>query len=220
MPFVSERWPGGMLTNFQTVRSRLKRLEELETMEEEGTISRYSKKMISSMRREKRKILRNLDGVRTMTELPAAILVVDPRHELIAVKESKTLSIPSVAVIDTDCNPELVDIPVPANDDAFRSVQMVLASLTEAVGEGVAAWREKMELARKLEEQKEEAARKIKEARELARRQAQAAKAEKASKPEKQELPKEPASGEGADKSAQDGVSPTPAGESTSPGSS
>jgi small subunit ribosomal protein S2 len=217
MPFVSERWPGGMLTNFQTVRSRLKRLEELETLEADGTINRYSKKMISSMRREKRKILRNLDGVRTMTELPAAVLVVDPRHELIAVKESRTLNIPTVAVIDTDCNPELVDIPVPANDDAFRSVQMILTSLAESIGEGAAMWEEKLAVARKLEEQKEEAARKIKEARELARRQAQAAKAEKAAKPEP---PKKPTSSEGADKPAQEEQPAAPAGESTAPGSS
>ena len=177
MPYVSERWPGGMLTNFRTVRGRLKRLEELEQLETDGTISRYGKKMISAMRREKRKILRNLDGVRAMTELPAALLVVDPRAELIAVKEARILGIPTVAVIDTDCDPGLVDIPVPANDDAFRSVQIILACLTEAVQEGSAAYQEKVAIAQKMEEQKEEAARKAKEARESARKAAQAAQA-------------------------------------------
>ncbi|MCZ6602525.1 MAG: 30S ribosomal protein S2 [Planctomycetota bacterium] len=174
MPYVSERWPGGMLTNFQTVRSRLKRLEELEQMEEDGTINRYSKKMISSMRREKRKIMRNLDGVRKMTELPAAVLIVDPRSEMIAVKEARILDIPTVAIIDTDCDPELVDIPVPANDDAFRSVQVILASLTEGIEQGVVKWKEKARIAEKMEAQKEDAARKAKEAREVERKKAAA----------------------------------------------
>ncbi|MCZ6689241.1 MAG: 30S ribosomal protein S2 [Planctomycetota bacterium] len=174
MPYVSERWPGGMLTNFQTVRSRLKRLEELEQMEEDGTINRYSKKMISSMRREKRKIMRNLDGVRNMTELPAAVLIVDPRSEMIAVKEARILNIPTVAIIDTDCDPELVDIPVPANDDAFRSVQVILASLTEGIEQGVVKWKEKARIAEKMEAQKEDAARKAKEAREVERKKAAA----------------------------------------------
>ena len=170
MPYVSERWPGGMLTNFRTVRGRLQRLEELERMEEDGSIVRYGKKMMASMRREKRKILRNLDGVRTMTTLPAAILVVDPRHEIIAVREARTLRIPSVAIIDTDCNPELVDIPVPANDDAFRSVQIILENLTEAVEQGAKVHQERLEIARKMDLQKEEAARKAKEAREAAKK--------------------------------------------------
>ena len=191
MPYVSERWPGGMLTNFRTVRGRLKRLEELEQMEEDGTISRYGKKMISSMRREKRKILRNLDGVRTMTEIPAALLVVDPRSELIAIKEARILGIPTVAVIDTDCDPGLVDIPVPANDDAFRSVQIILNNLTESIQEGMVIQEEKLAIARKMEEQKEEAARKAKEAREVARKKAlaaqAAAKAAAAAKAEKAE---------------------------------
>ena len=216
MPYVSERWPGGMLTNFRTVRGRLARLEELERMEDDGTISRYGKKMISTMRREKRKILRNLDGVRTMTELPAAILVVDPRHELIAIKEARILRIPTVAIIDTDCDPGLVDIPVPANDDAFRSVQIILANLTEAIEKGAKEHLEKVEIARKVEEQKEEATRKAKEAREAARKKASAAAVAAPSVPQPEKSAPEGKGGE----AAKEEVPAAPAGEAPASGAS
>ena len=136
MPSVSERWLGGMLTNYRTVRSRLARLEEIELMEKTGEIERFSKKMISAFVREKRKLLRNLEGVRTLNRLPVALVIVDPKHEEIAVKEALKLKIPVVALIDTDSDPDRIDFPIPCNDDAMRSIQMLLVELGEAVTEG------------------------------------------------------------------------------------
>ena len=136
MPGVSERWLGGTLTNYATIRSRLARLEEIESMEKTGEIERFSKKMISALMREKRKLLRNLEGIRTLNRMPAALVVVDPGHEEIAVKEGHKLDIPVIALIDTDSDPTLVDIPIPCNDDAMRSVQILLAELGAAVKEG------------------------------------------------------------------------------------
>lgn len=145
MPYVSERWLGGTLTNFQTVLSRLGRLEELERMETDGTFERLSKKEVSSLRRELRKVRRNLGGLRNMKRLPGALLVVDPRHERIAVKEAVKLGIPIVALADTDSNPEPLDIVIPGNDDALRSVGLIVRLLADAVAEGVAARRAPVE---------------------------------------------------------------------------
>jgi small subunit ribosomal protein S2 len=138
MPFVSERWLGGMLTNFRTIRERLKYLEQLETLEKTGEINSYSKKMISKLNREKRKIGRNLNGVRTMSRLPGALFVVDPRREDIAIKEAQRLGIPTVALMDTDSDPDQVDIVVPGNDDAMRSIEIVLGQMADGVAEGLA----------------------------------------------------------------------------------
>jgi len=139
MHYVTERWLGGTLTNFKTIRSRLHRLVELEQMEADGTISQFSKKVISSLTRQRRKIKRNLDGLRTMDRLPAVMVVVDPRREYTAVREANKLGIPVVGVIDTDCDPDVVDIPIPANDDAMRSVEIVVHKLANAVLEGASA---------------------------------------------------------------------------------
>lgn len=136
MPGVSERWLGGTLTNYATIRSRLNRLEEIESMEKTGEIERYSKKMISAIMREKRKLLRNLEGIRTLHRLPAAVVVVDPHYEDIAVKEARKLHIPVVGLVDTDSDPEAVDIAIPCNDDAMRSIQALLTELAAAVKDG------------------------------------------------------------------------------------
>jgi small subunit ribosomal protein S2 len=141
-PFVNERWLGGTLTNFTTIRSRLKRLEELEKLESEGTLQLYSKKHQSRLVRELRRIKKNLDGIRTLERLPGALVVIDPRKEYIAVKEANKLGIPIVAVLDTDCDPGEVDIPIPGNDDAMRSVQILLARLVDAHLEGKASYSE------------------------------------------------------------------------------
>ncbi|MCR4292490.1 MAG: 30S ribosomal protein S2 [Candidatus Kuenenia sp.] len=133
MHYVSERWLGGALTNFDTIRSRLERLEELEKMKETGEINQYSKKMISSLNREYKKILTNLEGIRNMTKLPGALVVVDPRYELNAIKEAKKLGIPTVCLADTDCDPDMVDICVPGNDDAIRSINLFLSKIADAV---------------------------------------------------------------------------------------
>lgn len=136
MPYVTERWLGGTLTNYATIRQRLKRLEELERIEESGEIDNYSKKMESQLRREKNKITRNLGGIREMTKLPGAMVIVDVNQEHNAVLEARKLGIPTVCLIDTDSNPEFADIPIPGNDDAMRAIEVIIHSLTAAVNEG------------------------------------------------------------------------------------
>jgi len=136
MPAVTERWIGGTLTNFSTVRERLTRLVELENLESTGALDKYKKKDQSSMRRDMKKIKRNLEGVRVLHGLPAAMIVVDPRREENAVKEAARMNVPVVCILDTDCDPGYADIVIPANDDAMSSVQLILSHLTEAVIEG------------------------------------------------------------------------------------
>lgn len=136
MHYVSERWLGGTLTNFRTVRSRLARLEELEAIEAAGMEEKYSKKMIASITREHRKIKRNLEGVRRMNKLPGALVLVDIRREHIAAKEARKLHIPVIGVVDTDSDPDNVDIIIPANDDAMRAIELILNALGDAVEEG------------------------------------------------------------------------------------
>jgi small subunit ribosomal protein S2 len=168
MPFVNERWLGGTLTNYRTIRDRLKRLQELEALwlpsgenpskmdmmahmrsmlnesgkleltkaPETAEIRRYSKKMVATLNRELSKIRRNLDGIREMNRMPDALIVVDPKREHIAVKEAQRVGIPTVALIDTDSDPDTVDLPIPGNDDSIRSIELMLAKLADAVLEG------------------------------------------------------------------------------------
>ena len=150
MPYVTERWLGGTLTNFRTIRSRLTRLEELEAMDEKGLLAAESKKMQSTLRRQMRKIQRNLGGVRDMNQLPGALVVVDSRREKIALAEARKLNIPTLALMDTDSDPDTVDLPIPGNDDAMRAIEVVIQELADAVLEGKAA--------RQIEEPADEAA--------------------------------------------------------------
>lgn len=136
MHYVTERWLGGTLTNFRTIRLRLKRLEELETIELGDNFASYSKKMESQLRRERAKISRNLQGIRNMDKLPGALVVIDVRAELTSLKEARKLGIPTIALIDTDADPELVDIPIPGNDDSMRSIDVMVRELCLAVAEG------------------------------------------------------------------------------------
>ena len=137
MPYVTERWLGGTLTNFETITRRLERLEELEKMEDEASTVLFTKKELARFNREKRKLLRNLEGIRHMKRLPGVVLIVDPRREHIAVLEAYKLGIPTICLIDTDSDPELIDIPIPGNDDAMRSIQVILHKLTESIMAGV-----------------------------------------------------------------------------------
>ncbi len=171
MPYVSERWLGGTLTNYRTIRDRLKRLKELEGMwlpagenpdkmdlpaymktmlneagkldlakaPDTAPIRGYSKKMVATLNRELSKIRRNLPGIREMNRLPDAMIVVDPRREHIAVKEAQRMGVTTVALIDTDSDPDEVDLPIPGNDDSIRSIELMLAKLADAVLEGRAA---------------------------------------------------------------------------------
>ena len=168
MPYVNERWLGGTLTNYRTIRDRLKRLQELEALwlpagenaskmdmvaymrsmlnesgkleltksPEVAEIRRYSKKMVATLNRELSKIRRNLEGIREMSRMPDALIVVDPRREHIAVKEAQRVGIPTVALIDTDSDPDTVDLPIPGNDDSIRSIELMLAKLADAILEG------------------------------------------------------------------------------------
>jgi small subunit ribosomal protein S2 len=171
MPYVSERWLGGTLTNYRTIRDRLKRLNELEGFwlptgektdkydmpsymknmlnesgklelpksPESAAIRGYSKKMVATLNRELSKITRNLQGIRDMNRLPDALVVVDPKREEIAVKEARRMGVTTLALIDTDSDPDMVDLPIPGNDDSIRSIELVLAKLADAVLEGRAS---------------------------------------------------------------------------------
>jgi small subunit ribosomal protein S2 len=139
MHSVTERWLGGTLTNFRTIRSRLSRLEELEGIEAGGMAGKYSKKMISALTRERRKIHRNLEGIRRMEKLPGALVIVDTKREHIAALEARKLHIPVVGVIDTDSDPDSVDIAIPANDDAMRAVELILDELANSIQEALRA---------------------------------------------------------------------------------
>ncbi|MBI1901588.1 MAG: 30S ribosomal protein S2 [Planctomycetia bacterium] len=136
MPFVSDRWLGGTLTNFRTIRSRLTHLEQLEEIRSSEQIATYSKKMQSKLNREYRKMFRNLNGLRTMSRLPECLLIVDPKKEKNAVREARKLGIPTVALIDTDSDPDEVDIPIPGNDDSIRSIELIITRLADAMLEG------------------------------------------------------------------------------------
>jgi small subunit ribosomal protein S2 len=138
MPYVNHRWLGGTLTNFRSIRSRLGRLDELEQMEVSGSINRHSKKMIASLQREHRKIRRNLEGIRTMERLPAALIVVDPVREKNAVREARKMDVPVVAMADTEADPDDLTVVIPGNDDAMRAIEIVLAHLADAIIEGKA----------------------------------------------------------------------------------
>jgi len=136
MHYITERWLGGTLTNFQTICERLNRLEQLERLEESGELATYSKKMEAQLKREKQKIDTNLGGLRHMGQLPGAMVIIDVRHERNAVREAKKLGIPTVCLIDSDSDPDYADIPIPGNDDAMRAIEVVLSSLSAAVQEG------------------------------------------------------------------------------------
>ena len=137
MPWVTDRWLGGTLTNFRTIRSRLSRLEELETAEADGSSLQYSKKMIATRTRERRKIHRNLQGIREMNRLPGAVIIVDVHREHNAVLEARKLNIPTICLIDTDSDPDYADIPIPGNDDAIRAIDTILQHLADAIEEGL-----------------------------------------------------------------------------------
>jgi small subunit ribosomal protein S2 len=136
MPYVNQRWLGGMLTNFKTIRQSIKRLQEIEELRDSGALDRRSKKEAQMMRRELDKLLRSLGGIKDMSGLPDALFVVDVGHEEIALREAKKLGIPVVAVVDTNCSPEEVDYMVPGNDDAMKAIRLYAAGIADAVIEG------------------------------------------------------------------------------------
>ena len=136
MYYVDQRWLGGMLTNFKTIRTRVERLKELERMEEDGTFDVLPKKEVIGLRKEMEKLERNLGGIKEMEELPGVLFVVDPKKERTAILEAKKLNIPVVGLVDTNCNPEDVDYAIPGNDDAIRAVKLIADVIANAVIEG------------------------------------------------------------------------------------
>ncbi|MTD59520.1 30S ribosomal protein S2 [Amycolatopsis pithecellobii] len=139
MPFVNQRWLGGMLTNFQTVHKRLQRLKELESQEQTGGFQGLTKREILTLTREKDKLERTLGGIRDMAKVPSAVWIVDTKKEHIAVGEARKLNIPVVAVLDTNCDPDEVDYPIPGNDDAIRSAALLTKVVAEAAAAGLLA---------------------------------------------------------------------------------
>lgn len=133
MYYVNERWLGGMLTNYKTIRTRIDRLRELETMQEDGTFDLLPKKEVMQLLHEKSKLVKYLDGIKDMSELPGAIFIVDPRKERIAIKEAQNLGIPLIGIIDTNCDPDEIDFPIPGNDDAIRAVKLITSVISQAI---------------------------------------------------------------------------------------
>ena len=131
--FVNERWLGGTLTNFKTIKSRIRRMEEIEKMEAEGVFNVLPKKEVIQIRKEYDKLYKNLRGIRDMKKLPDAMVIVDPRKEDIAIKEARILNIPVFGIVDTNCDPDRVDYVIPGNDDAVRSVKLLIGALTNAI---------------------------------------------------------------------------------------
>ena len=139
MPFVNQRWLGGMLTNFKTIRGSIKRLNELDEMAQSGALDRRGKKEAQMLRREMDKLLRSLGGIREMTQLPDALFIIDVGHEQIALAEAKKLGIPVVAVVDTNCSPDGIDYVIPGNDDAMRAILLYAGGIADSVLEGKAS---------------------------------------------------------------------------------
>ncbi len=136
MYYVDQRWLGGMLTNFDTIRARVQRLKDLETMQEDGTFEVLPKKEVILLKKEMEKLERNLGGIKEMDKLPGVIFLVDPKKERIAILEARKLNIPVIGLVDTNCNPEDVDYAIPGNDDAIRAVKLIADVMANAIIEG------------------------------------------------------------------------------------
>lgn len=142
-PYVNVRWLGGMLTNFQTIRKSLDRLQKLADMTTDGTVEKLPKKEVLKLAKEQAKLEKVLGGIKDLRRIPDAIFVVDPSREEIAVLEAKRLAIPIIAIVDTNCNPDLIDYVIPGNDDAIRAIKLFLGKIADAILEGKAAYEEK-----------------------------------------------------------------------------
>ena len=136
MYYVDQRWLGGMLTNFGTIKTRIQRLKDIETMQEDGTFDVLPKKEVTNLKKELEKLEANLGGIKEMEEIPGVLFIVDPKKEYNAIKEAEKLNIPVVGIVDTNCNPELLDYPIPGNDDAIRSVKLITDAMANAIIEG------------------------------------------------------------------------------------
>lgn len=153
MYYVNERWLGGMLTNFSTIKKSIKRLKNIEKMSNDGTYDRITKKEILMLEHEREKLEKVLGGIREMNRLPGAMFIVDIRKEAIAVSEARKLNIPVFAIVDTNCDPDAVDYPVPGNDDAFKSVSVITRAIADAVLEGQSGMQDRMMNKDEMEEE-------------------------------------------------------------------
>ena len=156
MFYVINRWLGGTLTNFQTIKKSITRLKELEQMKEDGSINRYTKKEILKMDKELFKLERNLGGIKNMDELPGAVFVVDPKREKIAVREARKLGIPVIAIADSNCDPDDIDFIIPGNDDAIRAIRLICSKVADATIEGHALAEQRLREEDALRKEKEE----------------------------------------------------------------
>lgn len=145
MPFVTERWLGGMLTNFSTVRKSIKRMSQIDKMATDGTFDRINKKERLMLTREKAKLEKVLGGISDLNRLPSALFIVDIKKEHIAIAEARNLNIPTIAMVDTNSNPNLVDFPIPSNDDAAKSIQLVMRTITDSIAEGLSERKKRRE---------------------------------------------------------------------------
>jgi small subunit ribosomal protein S2 len=180
MPYVNQRWLGGLLTNFSTISARIERLHELTRLASEGQLELLPTKERMSMQAELRKLEYNLGGVRDMKRLPDAVFVVDLKTEEIALREAERLGIPIIGLVDSNCDPDPVDYPIPGNDDAIRSCELVISTIGTAIADAAATWRAEEERRRAEEEarrRREEEERQRREAEERARREAEEARA-------------------------------------------
>ncbi|HJL40876.1 MAG TPA: 30S ribosomal protein S2 [Myxococcales bacterium LLY-WYZ-16_1] len=158
MFFVNNRWLGGTLTNFKTVKGSIERLRSIERMETDGTFEKLPKKEVLFLNRERDKLMRSLGGIKDMTRLPGALFIVDPKKEHIAVAEANRLQIPVVAVVDTNCDPDLIDYVIPGNDDAIRSIKLFTANMADACVEGTAKYQETLAEQQKMADDSRQAA--------------------------------------------------------------
>lgn len=163
MFYINQRWLGGTLTNFQTIKKSLKRLDELERIKSDGTMAKLSKKEASQLNKEMFKLNKNLEGIRKMDKLPKAVYVIDSKKAEIAVKEARKLGIPVVALVDTNCDPDLIDYVIPGNDDAIRSIKLVTAMITDSVLEGKEVFVKGEAKVKTMEEEEEEEAEEVEE---------------------------------------------------------
>ncbi|MDO8536433.1 MAG: 30S ribosomal protein S2 [Candidatus Omnitrophota bacterium] len=155
MFYVNQRWLGGMLTNFQTIKKSIKRLEDIEAMREDGRFDKISKKEVSQLNKEAFKLNKNLEGIRSMGKPPKVMFVIDSKKEDIAVKEARKIGIPIVALVDTNCDPDVIDYPIPGNDDAIRSIKLIMSIVADSILGGrqkFAASKAKEEEVKKIEE--------------------------------------------------------------------
>jgi small subunit ribosomal protein S2 len=134
--FINQRWLGGLLTNFTTIRKRVNRMVELESMDADGSINKYPKKEVIKLHKERDKLEKSLSGIKDMKEVPDALFIIDPRRETIAVLEARKLGVPVIAIVDTNCDPEVIDYPIPGNDDAIRAIELIVGLMSNAFIEG------------------------------------------------------------------------------------